>query len=47
MINNWVETLLSFDFDIVHRPGLLNILPDAISRFYDFDVVDDAADVQV
>ena len=37
MLNSWLETLLSFDFEPIHRPGLLNILPDAISRFYDSD----------
>ena len=37
MINTWLETLLSFDFTIVHRPGILNVLPDRISRFYDAD----------
>ena len=37
MLNNWLETLLSFDFEPIHRPGILNILPDAISRFFDAD----------
>ena len=37
MLNNWLETLLSFDFEPIHRPGILNVLPDAISRFYDHD----------
>ena len=37
MLNSWLETLLSFDFEPIHRPGLLNILPDAISRFFDSD----------
>ena len=37
MLNNWLETLLSFDFEPIHRPGILNILPDSISRFYDAD----------
>ena len=37
MLNNWLETLLSFDFEPIHRPGILNVLPDAISRFYDAD----------
>ena len=37
MLNNWLEILLDFDFDVIHRPGILNILPDAISWFYDAD----------
>jgi hypothetical protein len=41
MLNNWLETLLSFDFSIVHKPGILNILPDRISRFYDADPVEE------
>jgi transposase InsO family protein len=40
MLTNWFETLMEYDFDIVHRPGVRNVLPDALSRFYpkkDFD----------
>lgn len=37
MLNNWLETLLDFDFQIIHRPGVHHTLPDAISRFYDAD----------
>ena len=37
MINGWLETLLELDFEVVHRPGILNVLPDAISRIYDAD----------
>jgi transposase InsO family protein len=44
MINNWLETLLSFNFTIVHRPGILHILPDAISRFYDFETEEQEED---
>ena len=47
MINNWLETLLSFDFKIVHRPGILNVLPDAISRFFDADKRDDLDDEDI
>ena len=35
MLNNWLEIILDFDFEIVHRPGILHVLPDAISRLYD------------
>ena len=36
-IANWLETLLDFDFDVVHCPGIQHVLPDRISRFYDHD----------
>lgn len=39
MINNGLETLLELNYDVIHRPGLLNILPDALSRIYDADRV--------
>jgi hypothetical protein len=35
MFHHWMETLLEFDFLVVHRPGLQNILPDQLSRLYD------------
>ncbi len=28
----WAERLAAYDFDIVHRPGELNSVPDALSR---------------
>ena len=31
-MSNWIDVLLSYDFSIVHRPGILNFLPDALSR---------------
>jgi len=34
MINKWIETLLLFDFDIVYILGILNVLPDFLSRLY-------------
>jgi putative transposase len=33
-IANWREMLLKFDFKCVYRPGLLNIIPDALSRAF-------------
>ena len=35
MLNNWLEILLDFDFEVIHRPGILHVLPHALSRFYD------------
>lgn len=36
-IANWLETLLDYDFAVIHCPGVKHILPDATSRFYDED----------
>ena len=30
----WLDILLSYNFTIHHRPGFLNVLPDALSRAY-------------
>jgi hypothetical protein len=30
----WLDVILSYNFTIHHRPGYLNVLPDAISRMY-------------
>lgn len=35
MLNYWAYSLCEYNFSIVHRPGVLNILPDALSRLYD------------
>ena len=34
MITNWFEELLGYDMSIHHRPRVLNILPDHLSRLY-------------
>jgi len=34
MMIGWIETLLDFDFEVVHIPGILNKLPDVLSRLY-------------
>ena len=34
MLGNWLEVLLSFSFTITHRPGISNVLPDALSRIF-------------
>ena len=31
MMTTWLDTLAQFDFTVVHRPGILNILPDCTS----------------
>ena len=37
VILNWLGEILQFDFKMEHVPGMLNLLPDKISRMYDFD----------
>lgn len=35
MLINWLDIILQYDFDIVHLPGIKNILPDALSRLFE------------
>jgi len=37
VIFNWLDEILTYDFKMEYVPGLQNILPDRISRIYDFD----------
>jgi len=32
MLTAWQETILDYTFKVVYRPGVLNVLPDALSR---------------
>ena len=34
MINNWLDTLLNYNYEIYHCPGIQNILPDYLSRLF-------------
>jgi hypothetical protein len=34
MLTNWQDTILNYNFTINYRPGILNILPDALSHLY-------------
>lgn len=34
ILTNWKETLFNYDFDCIYRPGLLNVIPDALSRAF-------------
>ncbi|KAG1364841.1 hypothetical protein G6F61_013624 [Rhizopus arrhizus] len=35
MMIGWLETLLDFNFDVIHIQGILNQLPDLLSRLYE------------
>jgi ribonuclease HI len=34
MMAGWIETLLDFNFEVIHLPGAMNIFPDLLSRLY-------------
>jgi hypothetical protein len=34
MMVKWFDTLLDYNFDVVHLPGMDNVLPDALSRLF-------------
>ncbi len=34
MLERWLDELLEFDFTVSHIPGILNVLPDCLSRLY-------------
>ena len=34
MMQSWYEQLFEYDFAVQHRPGIQNILPDRLSRFF-------------
>ena len=37
MMISWMDTILQYDFKIVHLPGIANVLPDALSRLWEND----------
>lgn len=34
-LQQWLDVILDYDFAIKHRPGVLHVLPDALSRMYE------------
>ena len=32
--NTWFDTLIEYDFSVIHLPGIINILPDCLSRLF-------------
>ena len=39
-VQQWLDELLLYSFEVKHRPGILNVLPDALSRMYDREYSD-------
>jgi transposase InsO family protein len=37
MLERWLDELLEFNFEVAHIPGVLNVLPDCLSRLYAVD----------
>ena len=37
MLTRWVIALQSYDFTVEHKPGKLNIIPDTLSRLFNFE----------
>ena len=33
-LQQWLDVLLDYDLEIVYRPGVLHVIPDALSRMY-------------
>ena len=41
-LQQWLDVLLDYDLTIHYRPGILNIIPDALSRMYEATYCDDS-----
>ena len=37
MMLQWMDTIMSFSFEVIHCPGITHVLPDALSRLYHFE----------
>jgi len=45
MLLNWLDTLLDYDFKVIHRPGLDMLLPDTLSRIYASNTLSDSTHI--
>ena len=34
MLINWYELIFDYNFAVFYKPGIRNVLPDALSRFF-------------
>jgi len=39
-LQQWLDVVLEYQFIIKHRPGILHVLPDALSRLYELNYTD-------
>ena len=37
MMNNWLDTILDYNFAVIHLKGIDNVLPDRLSRLFPVD----------
>ena len=37
MLTRWAIALQSYDFTVEHKPGKLNIIPDTLTRLFNFE----------
>lgn len=44
VLDQWKEIIFKYDFQCVYRPGILNIIPDALSRAFPADLWDITTD---
>ncbi|CDH59310.1 hypothetical protein RO3G_15169 [Lichtheimia corymbifera JMRC:FSU:9682] len=53
MMLNWFDVLMDYQFDIIHLPGIENVLPDQLSRLFtpdehlEGDKIEDAKDSKI
>jgi hypothetical protein len=33
-LQQWLDVIIGYTFDVIHRPGIMHVLPDALSRLY-------------
>ena len=39
-LQQWLDVILDYSFIIKHRPGVLHVLPDSLSRLYELNYID-------
>lgn len=46
MLVNWLDVICDYNFTIYHRPGIKNILPDALSRLFEHEQPSEEDNIQ-